>query len=78
MGTLARDADSPQRVSALSALLRSLNFMYDYPQNYISSLTQSQRSTSDPSQGLAYPARPKQKQKSFNPNSIKTDKQLQL
>lgn len=59
MGTLARDADSPQPVSAL---LQSLNLMYDYPQKYISSLTQSQRSTSDPSQGLAYLARPKQKQ----------------
>ena len=43
--------------------------MYDNLQNYSSSLAQKH---SDPSQGLAY--KPKEKQKSFNPNIMGIDK----
>lgn len=73
MGTLSRDADSPQPASALNVLLMSLDLMYNYSQNYSSSLAQSQRSTQTTS-GPSLP-RPKQKQKSFNSNSLRIDKQ---
>lgn len=51
MSMLTTDTDRSQPVSALSALLRRLNLMYDYSQNYSSSLAQKH---SDPFQRLAY------------------------